>query len=88
MNWDDQTVVSGLSCLLLAVLFAAGLVHLGVRLKEVQIDDSADYSYANVRQSVRRVQTAGVRGRILDRRGAVLAANRRSIKHEGSYGSY
>lgn len=79
MNRDDQPVVSGLSCLLLAVLFAAGLVHLGVRLKEVQIDDSADYRYANVRQSVRRVQTAGVRGRILDRRGTVLAANRRSV---------
>ena len=79
MSRDDQPVVSGLSCLLLAVLFAAGLVHLGVRLKEVQIDESADYSYANVRQSVRRVQTAGARGRILDRRGRVLAANRRSI---------
>ena len=76
---DPQPVVSGLSCLLLAAVFAAGLLHLGVRLKEVQVDDSADYSYANARQSVRRVQTAGVRGRILDRRGRVLAANRRSV---------
>lgn len=80
MSRDDrQPVVSGLSCLLLAAVFAAGLLHLGVRLKEVQIDDSAGYSYANARQSVRRVQTAGVRGRILDRRGRVLAANRRSV---------
>ena len=80
MSRDDaQPVVSGLSCLLLAAAFAAGLLHLGVRLKEVQIDDSADYSYANARQSVRRVQTAGVRGCIVDRRGRVLAANRRSI---------
>ncbi|MBQ3289726.1 MAG: penicillin-binding protein 2 [Kiritimatiellae bacterium] len=79
MNRDEQPVVSGLSCLVLAAVFAAGLLHLGVRLKEVQVDDSADYSYANARQSVRRVQTAGVRGRILDRKGRVLAANRRSV---------
>ena len=80
MNRDDQpVVVSGISCLMLAVLFAAGLVHLGVHLKEVQIDEAAVYMHINVQQSERRVQTAGVRGRILDRRGAVLAANRRSI---------
>ena len=71
MNRDEQPVVSGLSCLVLAAVFAAGLLHLGVRLKEVQVDDSADYSYANARQSVRRVQTAGVRGRILDRKGSL-----------------
>ena len=80
MSRDDQpVVVSGISCLMLAVLFAAGLVHLGVHLKEVQIDEAAVYMHINVQQSERRVQTAGVRGRILDRRGAVLAANRRSI---------
>ena len=79
MSRDDRLVVSNLSCLLVAVLVAAGLVRLGVKLKEVQVDGAAGYSYANVRQSVRRVQTAGLRGRMLDRHGAVLAANRRSI---------
>ena len=41
--------------------------------------DAADYNYASARQSVRRVQTAGLRGRILDRSGAVLAGNRLSL---------
>ena len=79
MSKDDRPVVSGLACLIVAVFFAAGLLRLGVKLKEIQVDDSAGYSYANARQSVRRVQTAGLRGRILDRHGAVLAANRRSV---------
>ena len=79
MSRDDRPVVSGLACLLVAATFAAGLLRLGVKLKEIQVDDSAGYSYANARQSVRRVQTAGLRGRILDRNGAVLAANRRSV---------
>ena len=63
-------------CPVLAVVFAAGLVHLGLRLKEVQVDEAADYGYASSRQSLRRVRVGGARGRILDRRGAVLAANR------------
>ena len=79
MSKDDRPVVSGLACLIVAVFFAAGLLRLGVKLKEIQIEDSAGYSYANARQSVRRVQTVGLRGRILDRNGAVLAANRRSV---------
>lgn len=79
MRRDERTVVGNLACLLVAVLIAAGLLRLGVKLKEVQVDGAAGYSYANVRQSVRRVQTAGVRGRVLDRRGSVLATNRRSI---------
>lgn len=79
MKRAEPPVVSGVACLSLAVLFCAGLVRLGIELREIQVVDSAGYSYANIRQSVRRVQTAGVRGRILDRRGEVLAANRRSV---------
>ena len=71
--------VSRAACLLLAVTFAAGLLHVGFRLREVQVDEAADYGYASVRQSIRRVQTGGRRGRILDRRGRILADNRVSV---------
>lgn len=61
------------------IVFAAGLLHLAVRLYEVQVETAADYRYASARQSVRRVRTGGARGRIFDRRGAVLADNRRTV---------
>lgn len=73
-----ESPVSVLACWVAAAVFAAGLVHLAVNLRSVQISGAADYSYASARQSVRRVQTAGLRGRILDRNGAVLAGNRTS----------
>ena len=56
--------------------FLLGLLFLGVRLKEVQVEDVAGYSYASARQSIRRVRTGGLRGRIFDRRGVLLAENR------------
>lgn len=73
MNWGSR-----LSCLVLAVVFVCGLLHLAVRLHEVQIEETADYSFASTRQSVRRVQTGGIRGKILDRKGRPLAVNRAS----------
>ena len=75
----DESIVSDFACWAVAAVFVFGLAVLAVRLKEVQIEDAADYGYANVRQSVRRVQTDGDRGRIIDRNGVVLADNRRSI---------
>ena len=79
MKKDEIPFEGRVTCILAAAVFAAGLVRLGIGLRELQVDDAADYGYANIRQSVRRVQTAGVRGRIVDRRGEVLAANRISI---------
>ena len=67
------------SVLILALVFIVGLLHLGVHLHEIQVETAADYNYASARQSVRRVRIGGMRGRILDRRGAVLADNRPSI---------
>ena len=75
----DESVVSDLACWAVAAVFVFGLAVLALRLKEVQVEDAADYSYANVRQSVRRVQTDGDRGRIIDRNGVVLADNRKSV---------
>ena len=66
-------------CLVMGVVFVAGLLHLAVRLHEVQVETAADYSYASARQSIRRVRTGGPRGRIFDRRGTVLADNRKSL---------
>lgn len=71
--------VGTFSCMLVAALFAAGFVHLVVSLRAVQVTDAADYNYASARQSIRRVQTVGLRGRILGRRGEVLAGNRPSL---------
>lgn len=64
---------------LTAVLFIVGFLVLAVRLASVQITDSAQYRYDNARQSVRRIQTGGPRGRILDRHGVPLADNRPSV---------
>ena len=75
----DESMASELSCWAAMALFVIGLSTLAVRLKEVQVDGAADYNYEKSRQSVRRVQTAGSRGRIIDRRGRVLADNRRSL---------
>jgi len=75
----DESVVSDLSCWVVAAIFAVGLLTLAAKLREVQVTDAADYNYANARQSIRRVQTAGRRGRMLDRNGVPLATNRRAV---------
>ena len=74
-----ESSVGALSCWVVAAVFAAGLVHLVVSLRAVQVTGAADYNYASARQSVRRVQTSGLRGRILGRDGEVLAGNRPSL---------
>lgn len=81
MSLDDRQpcFVSRTSCLTLAAVFAVGLLHLGFRLHELQVEEAAEYGYASARQSVRRVQVGGRRGRILDRRGRVLADNRTAL---------
>jgi len=76
---EPENPVSRVFCVVLAAVFLLGLLKLGVRLKEVQVDEAADYSYASARQSVRRIQVGGSRGRILDRNGCVLADNRLAL---------
>ena len=78
MNRDDLPV-SRTTCVVVAAVIVLGLLQLGFRLKEVQVDGAANYSYASTRQAARRVQVGGLRGRILDRHGAVLADNRASV---------
>ena len=71
--------MSRVSVLVLSLVFLVGLLHLGVRLHEIQVETAADYNYASARQSIRRIRVGGMRGRILDRRGRVLADNRTTV---------
>lgn len=75
---DVPVRVSPVACLVAAAVIVVGLLHVGIRLWAIQVDGAADYGYASARQSVRRVQVGGVRGRILDRNGVVLATGRPS----------
>ena len=80
MSGDDQTCfVARAACLGLAAVIVMGLLHLAFRIHEVQVVEAADYGYASARQSIRRVQVGGERGRILDRNGCELAGNRTSM---------
>lgn len=60
----------------LSLCFATGFLVLVFRLETVQIEGAAEYRRQMQSQSSRRIQTIGVRGRILDRRGVVLAGNK------------
>jgi penicillin-binding protein 2 len=62
----------------LALVFGAGLTFLAVSLHRVQVVQYAEFARDQVRQSVRRVQVPGPRGRIFDRNGVCLAENRAS----------
>lgn len=67
-----------------AFLALAGLYLLGVgvlmtALYRVQVLGAARFRYDQSRQSIRRVQVPGTRGRILDRNGIVLADCRPSL---------
>jgi len=63
---------------LLSLVFGAGSVFLAVSLHRVQVVQFDDFSRDQMRQSVRRVQVPGPRGRIFDRNGVCLAENRAS----------
>ena len=72
----EVSIVSDISVVATGVIILLGLTALGVRLHHIQLLGAAQYAYDGSRQAVRRVQTAGARGRILDRHGLVLADNR------------
>ncbi len=80
MSARDKTEcrVSPWFLLSLGVVFAAGLAVLAFSLYEVQVVGSAEFNKQSENQSVRRMLVPGARGRILDRRGRVLAGNRPS----------
>lgn len=79
MNVEDfspQTLIHSWRLWLLAGLFLLALSILTWRLWNVQVLDSPRYGAAQSAQSFRYVEVPGLRGRILDRNGEVLADNR------------
>jgi len=78
MVYRGQKLTESWRIALLALVFASFLVYLAMSLHRVQVVNGADLSRDLVRQSVRRVQVPGARGRIFDRNGICLADNRPS----------
>lgn len=79
MKAGEDSVSSDFCVALTAAIFVVGLVVLGVRLKELQLDDAGRLSGAAAVQAERRVSVPGVRGRIVDREGRCLAGNRATL---------
>ena len=78
MVYHGQKLTSSWRIALLAFVFASSLVYLAMSLHRVQVVNSADLTRDQLRQSVRRVQVPGARGRIFERNGICLANNRPS----------
>lgn len=74
-----QRVTANWRIALLVLCFTVGLVFLAVALHKVQVTRGNKLSDDQLRQSVRRVQVPGKRGRIFDRHGVCLADNRASF---------
>ena len=68
--------VSLWSIAMLAALFFAGFVELSVALYNVQVVNVARFKRDLAQQATRRVRKPGIRGRILDSKGGVIAESR------------
>ena len=78
MESDGQKLIANWRLFLLGLIFLMGLTTLATSLHRVQVVDGGRFSNDLIRQSVRRVQIPGPRGRIFDRNGVCLAENRAS----------
>ncbi len=79
---NDSVLSRVVSFGLLTAVFGVGLTILAVRLRAVQVEGVAEHRLEMSSQSQRIVQTAGLRGRIVDRNGVPLAANRLTLDLE------
>ena len=77
-SYDGQKLTDSWRIALIALLFGLALLYLAHALYTVQVVQSSAFSSDQARQSIRRVQVPGARGRILDRKGVCLAENRAS----------
>jgi len=68
--------VSSWSIFALAVLFTLGFAELARSLHRVQVVDVAEFKQNLALQATRRMRKPGIRGRILDSKGGVLAESR------------
>ncbi len=73
-----QKIASSWRIALLALTFTTGMIFLATALHKVQVKRGNLLAADQLRQSVRRVQVPGQRGRIFDRNGICLADNRAS----------
>ena len=64
--------------LALGAVFIFGVFVLGISLFRLQVLNVADYKEEQAKQTFRTVRVPGMRGRILDRKGRVLAECRPS----------
>jgi penicillin-binding protein 2 len=77
-SYDGQKLTDSWRIALIALLFGSALLYLAHALYTVQVVQYFAFSSDQARQSIRRVQVPGARGRILDRKGICLAENRAS----------
>ena len=68
--------VSAWSIVALAILFLLGFAELAHALYRVQVVDVAEFKQDLSQQATRRMRKPGIRGRILDSRGGILAESR------------
>jgi penicillin-binding protein 2 len=61
---------------MLAVLFSTGFAGIAAKLYDVQVVNVAEFKRDLTIQATRRVRKPGIRGRILDSKGGVLAESR------------
>ena len=64
------------SIAVLAMVFALGFAELAVGLYNVQVVNVAEFKRDLTQQATRRVRKPGIRGRILDSKGGILAESR------------
>jgi penicillin-binding protein 2 len=78
MDFRGQKLTDGWRLAVLAFFFLVCTVWLVKALHRVQVVKNATLTRYQMRQSIRRVQVPGARGRIYDRNGVCLADNRPS----------
>jgi penicillin-binding protein 2 len=77
-SYDGQKLTDSWRMALIALLFSVAILFLAQALYHVQVVQGAVFSNDQARQSIRRVQVPGTRGKIVDRNGICLAENRAS----------
>ncbi len=77
-SYDGQKLTDSWRIALMALLFGLAFLFLAYALYHVQVVQSSAFSNDQARQSIRRVQVPGARGKIFDRNGVCLAENRAS----------
>lgn len=77
-SYDGQKLTDSWRIALMALLFSLAILFLARALYHVQVVQSSVFSSDQARQSIRRVQVPGTRGKIVDRNGVCLAENRAS----------